>query len=457
MRVKLDIPFLVSQICAATGASVPPNTSPNTLINFISTDSRECHPGDLFIALNGSGDSGERYVSGVVEKGCLALSVSDGARIIHVNDTAQTFLKISKAYKRKVSLKYTIAVTGSVGKSTTVQFISTILRQKYKVHTTIGNFNNHIGVPLTLLTTPKDTEILITELGMNHKGEISLLSKAVNPDIAVITSIGTSHIGNLGSRKEIAKAKLEILDGMASKNLLLPISEELLSGIDTAMYVGRNSSLSAYSLGDAEYGYSFTSPRRRIDGIRFFDSREHLLHNLTFAISVADMLGLSEKEISNGVSAITEANLRQRFIELKDFTIFDDSYNASLESISADLKYITSLGRPCGAFIGDVLELGDDTEKIHEMIGSAAAKSGVDRLYLHGRYAKYIARGAIMSGMSNKSIFINTDTEDTLTSIEHIKNNHTPGELILFKASHRLRFDKIADILKNEEGSNDRH
>ena len=452
MRIKLDIPLNISEICLAADAPIPTDISPNTMVNFISTDSRECSPGDLFIALNGNRDSGERYVSGVVEKGGLALSVSDGARIIRVNDTAQAFLKISKAYKRKVSPKYTIAVTGSVGKSTTVQFISTILRQKYKLHSTIGNFNNHIGVPLTLLTMPKDTEILITELGMNHKGEISLLSKAVNPDVAVITSIGTSHIGNLGSRKEIAKAKLEILDGMASKNLLLPISEELLSGIDTAMYVGRNSSLSAYSLGDAEYGYSFTSPSRRIDGIRFFDSREHLLHDLTFAISVADMLGLSEKEISDGVSAITEANLRQRFIELKDFTIFDDSYNASLESISADLKYITSLGRPCSAFIGDVLELGNDSEVIHEMIGSAAAKSGVDRLYLHGIYAPHVARGAIMNGMNDKAVFINTDPENTQASIEYIKSNHVPGEIILFKASHRLRFDKIADILKNEEG-----
>ena len=452
MRVKLDIPFKVADVCRIVGADIPPNATHNTLINFISTDSRECSPGDLFIALEGNGDSGERYVSEVVEKGCLALSVSSGTQIIHVNDTALALLEISKAYKMTISPGHTVAVTGSVGKSTTVEFISTIIRQKYKVHSTIGNFNNHIGVPLTLLTMPKDTEILITELGMNHKGEISLLSSTVNPDIAVITSIGTSHIGNLGSRKEIAKAKLEILDGMTSKNLLLPISEDLLSGIESAIYVGRNSSLSTYSLSNAENGYTFTSPSRRINGIRFFDSREHLLHNLTFAISVADMLGLSEKEISDGIGAITEANLRQRFIELKDFTIFDDSYNASLESISADLNYITSLGRPCGAFIGDVLELGDDTEKIHEMIGFAAAKSGVDRLYLHGRYAKYIARGAIMSGMSNKSIFINTDTEDTLTSIEHIKNNHTPGEIILFKASHRLRFDKIADILKNEEG-----
>ena len=453
MRIKLDIPLNISEICLAADAPIPTDISPNTMVNFISTDSRECSPGDLFIALNGNRDSGERYVSGVVEKGGLALSVSDGARIIHVNDTAQAFLKISKAYKRKVSPKYTIAVTGSVGKSTTVQFISTVLRQRYRVHSTIGNFNNHIGVPLTLLSTPKDTEILITELGMNHKGEISRLSKTVNPDIAVITSIGTSHIGNLGSREEIAKAKLEILAGMRTKNLLLPISEELLSGIDGALYVGLNSSLSAYSLSDTGTGYySFISPDRAIEDIHFFDNREHLLHNLAFAISVADMLGLAEKEISDGVRAITEANLRQRFIELSDFTVFDDSYNASLESIRADLNYITSLGRPCGAFIGDVLELGNDTEKIHEMIGSAAAKSGVDRLYLHGRYAKHIAHGAIISGMNDKCIFINTDPENARASIEHIKKHHAPGEIILFKASHKLRFDKIADILKNEEG-----
>ena len=453
MRIKLDIPLRISEICLAAGAQIPIGVSPHMSVNFISTDSRECSSGDLFVALQGNGDSGERYVADALGNGCIALSVREGAHIIHVSDTARAFLEISKAYKKKVSPKYTVAVTGSVGKSTTVQFLATVLRQKYKVHSTIGNFNNHIGVPLTLLSSPSDTEILITELGMNHKGEISLLSRTVNPDIALITSVGTSHIGNLGSREGIAKAKLEILDGMTTGNILLPISEDLLSGIDGAIYVGRSSSLSAYSLNETGTGcYSFTAPGRTIGGIRFFDNREHLLHDLAFAISVADMVGMSEKEISDGVSAITEANLRQRFIELSDFTVFDDSYNASLESISEDLRYITSLGRPCGAFIGDVLELGDSTEEIHGMIGSVAAKSGVERLYLHGIYAQHIARGAIMRGMNEKCIFINTDPENVQASVEHIKSNHVSGEIILFKASHRLRFDKIADILKNEEG-----
>ena len=454
MRIKLDIPFCLDEIAKILGAPIPSSYSPQAPIEFISTNSRECRKNDLFIALSGENGSGEKYVSEAIEKECYVISALEN-RCIRVDDTAEALIKISKAYKVKVEPKFTVAVTGSVGKSTTVKFISAILKERYSVHSTPGNFNNHIGVPITLLTMPKNTSVLITELGMNHKGEISKLSKAVNPDVAVITSVGTAHIGNLGSREAIAAAKLEILDGMRSntKNLLLPSSEKLLANIDAALYVGRNSSLSDYSLNN--YGteaYSFVFGDRSIDGIRFFDKREHLLYDLALAISVAVMLGLCEDEILKGVSAITDVNLRQRFIELYDYTIFEDAYNASLESVSADLKYISSFNRPSGAFLGDVLELGDDAERIHEEIGAVAATLKIDRLYLFGEYAEHIARGALSNGMDSESIYINSDLSSPHISIDHIKENHLPNEIILFKASHKLRFDKIADMIKNEEG-----
>ena len=454
MRVKLDIPISIEEICKCTKGRLYTDTSKSKYINAICTDTRECQTGDLFIALEGATESGEWYISDAIKKECLALSRSAENGTVFVNDTSKALLNIAKMYKKRIAPKYTVAVTGSVGKSTTVRFVSTVLSQKYKVHSPNGNYNNHIGVPLTVLSMPRDTEVLVLELGMNHKNEISLLSKCAIPDIGIITTIGTAHIGNLGSREEIALAKLEILDGMNRGKLLLPYGEPLLSKTDSAIFVGRNSSLSDFSLNDSGDSYSFQSDDTYIDGIEFFDSREHILYNLAFAIAAAELLGLSKEDIINGVKAITPSNLRQRFIELPDFTIFDDSYNASLESISTDLKYISSIKKPTGAFLGDILELGDNTAHIHRQIGRIAADLKIGHLYLYGEYANYIADGALEAGMNKDNIYINTDISSVDTSISQIKNHHSDKEVILFKASHKLRLDKIADMIENEERIN---
>lgn len=455
MRVELDMPLTLKEIVCATGGKIDKQLNVNETVKAICTDTRECRESDLFIALRGTSDSGEFFVKEALSKKCAVISSSYDSGIIRVKDTSDALLEIAKMYKSKIGLKYTVAVTGSVGKSTTVRFISEILRKRYKVHSPVGNFNNHIGVPLTVLSAPCDTEVLIVELGMNHEGEISRLSKCVEPDIGVITFIGTSHIGNLGSRKKIADAKLEILDGMHNSFLLLPHGEPLLSNINSGLYVSRNSSLSDFSFNDVSNDtYCFKSKYGSINNINFSDKREHILYNLAFSISVAQILKLTEYEIIKGIGAITKTNLRQRLILLKTFTIFDDSYNASLESITADLKYISSLGKPTGAFLGDVLELGDNAISIHEEIGRTVSRLNIDRIYLYGKYSEHIARGAIEEGMSEKRIFINTDIASPEISISHIKENHALNEIILFKASHLLRLDKIADMIEQEERNN---
>lgn len=451
MRVKIDTPLSIDELCRATGGVTCSDLNLDHQIDVICTDTRECMPGDLFIALDGENGSGEKYINEALKKHCTVISRSKVPAGIYVADTVDALLSIAGRYKSKISPKCTVAVTGSVGKSTTVRFISRILNEKYKVHSTIGNFNNHIGLPLTMLSMPRDTEVLVTELGMNHKGEISRLSKALKPDIGVITSIGTAHIGNLGSRSDIASAKLELIDGMNRPCILLPFAEPLLSGIVGGSYVGLNSSLADFSLD--EYGGKYTMRSRcgNIEGIDFFDKREHLLFDLSLAVSVALMLGMTDKEILKGILAITKDDLRQRFIQLGSFSIFDDSYNASLESVNADLKFIASLNSPTGAFLGDILELGEEAAKIHGKIGKTAAELKIGKLYLYGEYAEYTARGALMCGMDPKNIFINTDISSPQVSVRHIKENHTPGEIILFKASHKLRLDKIADQMKDEE------
>lgn len=454
MRVELAVPLTLSEICLA--ASISPDTAGSELIKGISLDTRLLQDKDLFIALNGDNGSGEYHIRQALEKGAYVISSTNLAGVMHADNTSEALLNIAAFYKARAKIEHAIAVTGSVGKSTTVSFLKKILGSCRRVHSPLGNFNNHIGVPLTLLAMPKSTDVLISELGMNHTGEISRLSRCVRPTVGIITTVGTAHIGNLGSRKEIARAKLEIQDGMSDGTLLLPIDEPLLENITDALYIGCNSSTADFSLdkgtGDT---YKLRSPLGDIDGIRFFDIREHILHNLAFAISASQLIGLTDDEIIRGVKTINEGDLRLRFITLEDFTIFDDSYNASLESVTADLRFISTLKRPTGAFLGDILELGEFTNDIHEKIGNEAGKLGIGKLYLYGKYAEAIARGAIDFGMKPDDIYINSEISSPEISVNHIKQYHKHGEIILFKASHKLRLDKIADLIKKEEMSNE--
>ncbi len=448
MRIKLDIPLHIREIAHAIDAIKYDVKTKEAIIDTICTDTRECIANDLFIALNGEADSGERYVDSAIDKGCFVISASSIPGLIQVPDTSIALLSLAKLYKSKLNIVHTVAVTGSVGKSTTVKFISKILSQKYKVHSTFGNFNNHIGVPITILSAPSDTEVLVVELGMNHRNEISILSRYIEPTIGIITYIGTAHIGNLGSREEIINAKLEILDGMKDSPLLVPYYETVLCNHKHSLTIGCNSSLSHFALNSESDGsYTFISPYDSIESITFFDKRDHILSDLAFAISTAKILGLTGEEIKNGINSIKQTDLRQKFISLGTFTIFDDSYNASLESIIADFKHICNL-HPNGAFLGDILELGEESEFIHKEVGKVAARLKIESLYLFGKYAKFVADGAISEGMSPDRIFINTDTRNHDISINHILENHKPKETILFKASHKLRFDKIADAIK---------
>ena len=457
MRINLDIPLSIEEVQHAISSNIKSNISTKKNVTAICTNSKECNEGDLFIAISGENGTGEDYVKDALSKHALALSVSCQEGVITVNDTASALMEIAKYYKSKLKLRNTVSVTGSVGKSTTVKFISKIIGAKYKIHSPIGNFNNHIGVPLTILGAPKDTEFLITELGMNHEKEISALSRCASPDIGLITCIGTSHIGNLGSRENIAKAKAEILDGMSGGPLLIPYNESLLSKLPNSMTVAHNSSLSDFRLYIEPSGHiSFSSSYGEIDNFTFFDSREHILTDLAFAISVSQIIGISKDEIKRGISAITPADIRQRFIHLNRFTIFDDSYNASLESIAADLKYLSGLNQPTGVFIGDVLELGDMSESIHESIGKAIAEAGVTHLYLYGQYAKSVEKGAVGHGFNRNNIYLNSDFPSPDISIKQIREHSVDGEVILFKASHKLRFDKIADLVAKEEKNNDK-
>ena len=450
MRIKLDKPISIKEIENVFGCNINATQSQAT---HICTDSRLAESGDLYFAIKGKRFDGNIFVKEALQKGCLCIASDSPFAHIKVPDTTNALLSLAAYYKsRAINLKSCIAVTGSVGKSSTKEFLKKIVSSKLTTHASIGNYNNAIGLAHTILSMPYSTECLICELGMNHSGEISKMSSCLKPDIGIITNIGTSHIGNLGSREAIAKAKSEITDGMQNGITLIPYDEPLLCGIKRSFKVGYNSkaSLSHFTLlSSSSLSCDYIYPDAIIKNLSISLAEEHMLKNLSMAIAASLLSGLNDEEIHRGVASIGEDDLRQRFIKMTDYTIFDDSYNASYESIAADLNYLCNHfpNDQVGVFIGDIAELGEMSKTIHTSIGRLISQFNVRNLYLIGDYAKYIADGAIESGFDESNVFINNDLTDHGLSIEHITKNHLSGEIILFKGSHSSKLYEIADTL----------
>ncbi len=455
MRVELSFPLSLAEICDFIGGTHLP--SPDKEFYAVSTDTRELYEGDLFIALDGNNASGENFVSEARALGATAISKSKAHADIYVPNTSTALLNIAALYKSKLPmLKHTIAITGSVGKSTVKEFTKAMLKHQYNVHATYENHNNKIGVPLTVLSAPLDTEILILELGMNHLGEISELSTCIHPTLAAITNIGTAHIGNLGSRRKIAEAKLEICDGMESGVLIVPHNEPLLSCARDSKTFSLRDESSSYTLIQRGEDFTFVAEDNIHNHLQITLKPRHILENIALALSLSAEIGVKTETIKKGIREINSLNCRQRLIKLNGLTIFDDSYNSSIESIIADLEFMNLNFRgDCSALLGDILELGRESEKIHTEIGRQAFLHGLTKLYLYGDFAGCIANGAVNAGFDESHIYIIVGNDYVMQAAEAIKKYHSEGETVLIKASHRLRFDRIADIFEKEGIKND--
>ena len=456
MRANLEFPLFINEILDVVGGH-PTKNLKNTKICAITTDTRDMYPGDLFIALSGKNFDGEDFCDLAKQNGCDYISTRHPDGIL-VKNTEDALLAITAYYRRKLQLKNVIAITGSVGKTTTKELLYTIMRSSGKAHATSGNYNNYVGLAHTVLTTPKDTEYLIAEIGMNHNGEIGKCSRSITPDIAVITRIGTAHIGNLGTREMIAKAKLEITEGLNKKgSLLVPYGEKLLtkSGGETVSIVDMNAN---YCLNPIEFSNGKTAFVFAVNGDELLRANALVMGDsnllaLSFSIACAIKSGLEAKDIKDGVRAISGDNFRQKYIKWNRRLIIDDSYNASLESITSSLELMRCFpGRRC-AVLGDIHELGSQAESIHFKIGSEAARLGVERLFLHGTFAPFIKKGAVISGIPENAIFLNRELSDIHTTVEAIKERTSPGDVILFKASNACRFGDLINKLTSKEES----
>ena len=439
-------------------------------VSALCTDSREADRDTMFAAIVGERTDGHEYISGCAESGCpffLATKIPEMKTekpygIILVDDIYAALSALAEGYGRERSC-FTVGVTGSVGKTTTKEFIASVLSEKTKTFKTEGNHNSVIGMPLSSLEIGDDIGAAVMEMGMSGLGEISLMTRAVHPDVAVITNIGTSHMELLGSRENICRAKLEIAEGLGENGILiLNRDEPLLVSADKhgkkVFYVGienRDSDLRAVnirtSLGKTVFdllvgGRIYTDIELPVMG-------QHNVYAALFAFSVGRIFGMDVDSIRRGLMKYKSVGMRQNIYELAGITVIEDCYNASPESMRAaiDLMHELAKQKPasrCVALLGDMLELGENSPELHRGVGGYLARSGASVLFTYGERAEGIALAALENGMNPQNIYVNRSAGTPEKMGEMMLHALKKGDILLVKASRSMAAEKVIEYLK---------
>lgn len=444
-----------------------------------SKDTRTINKGDTYIGIKGENFNGSLFWKEALQKGANTVIIEkidiqsneiekykkNRKNIIEVANTKIALEQIATKKRELYGDKlFVIGVTGSVGKTSTKDIIANVLSQKYKTLKTEGNNNNDIGLPLTLLKL-KDHEVAVIEMGMNHFGEISKLTKIAKPDLAVITNIGTSHIGNLGSRENILKAKLEILEGMKNKKIVINNDNDLLNEWNNR--IKENEDIEVHTFGiksksecmaeKIEYKENESNFICHLNHEEFEISvpvqGEHFILNSLCAILVGNLCKIENNKIKNGISSFSLTKKRMEIIKLKNgITIINDSYNASYESMKASINYLENLdAKRKIAVLGDMFELGDFSEELHRKVGQEIKKDKIDYLFLIGENSKYIAQEAMKKGFKKDKIF---NFEGNYNLLKKLSEFILEEDVILFKASNGMKLFQIVDELKNNYEKN---
>ena len=432
------------------------NITSNIEITGIAIDSRKVKQGDLFIPFLGENVDGHNYIESAFEKGAAAsLSlkndfISDN-NIIYVNDSYEAIQTLAKHYLDSLNAK-TIAITGSNGKTTTKDIITSVLSTKYKVHKTQGNFNNELGVPLTILAAPEDSEILVLEMGADGFGQLDFLSKMVEPDYTVITNIGESHIEFFKSREGIAKAKFEITNGMKKDGYFVYNGDEVL--LKTLV---DSSDINATSCGENSYNdiilENYTITRDKIDfKLSISDEQyftklkgKHNLFNIMFATAIARKIGLTNEEIRKAIENTVEiTGMRLQSIPYKeDSLIINDAYNASPTSMKAGVDVVSSFDDfdYKTLVLGSMFELGPNEVNYHGEVGEYISNNtnDIDLVISVGELAENITKQI----KNDKIKTLHFPTTDEVS--EYLKNNKHKNEVILFKASRSMKLETIIE------------
>lgn len=429
------------------------NKNNNIQIKGFSTDTRTIRKGEIYVALIGENLDGHRFIKSAFEKGAAACIVSDKKVVndknsfILVDDTLKALQDLAKNVRKENNVPV-VAITGSVGKTSTRDLIGSVVSSHFNTMKTKGNLNNEIGLPLTLLKYKKE-EAMVLEMGMNHMREIALLADIARPNIGVITNVGTAHIGNLGSRENILKAKLEIAEQFTEKDtLIINIDNNLLHNFykdNNVKYkiktfaINRDADFKAENVVLNERNSSFDC-----NGHHFVINvpGEHFVLNALSAIAVGDTMGIPYDKIQNAISNFALTENRMDFIKLDKIEIIDGSYNANLDSMISSLKVLGKQKKRKVAILADMLELGKYSKELHHKVGEAVVENNVDLLICIGHEAKEIYEGA--AECKNKIWSLNNKL-----AIDDLLREIHEGNIVLVKGSMLMNLKEIVAYLKN--------
>ena len=413
-------------------------------------DTRIIREGQLFIVLQGARD-GHDFIPMAMEKGAAAVLCSRKVGdypAIYVEDPRIALGMIAREELKRIGCKV-VGVTGSVGKSTTKEMISTVLESTYRVAKTPANHNNDIGMPMAVMSMPLDTQVAVLEMGMNHFREIAYLSEIARPDVGVIINVGTMHIEFLGSREGIRKAKMEITEGMAPHApLLLNGDNDLLRELEEVpaqpiTYFGTDSGCQVWADGVQQGEYlTFTAHRGDVQiPVKMALEGEHFVADALAAIAVGLQLDVTPEKISEALASFRNMAGRQEIFQAGEYTIIKDCYNAGPESMAAALNVLAGRKGRKIAVLGDMLELGTSAHPEHYKLGRIVAQKA-DLLFAYGPHGQVVVDGAITGGMEADCVSAYTDHQ---ALAEALKKTAKPGDILLFKGSRGMHMEISLD------------
>lgn len=419
-------------------------------------DSRQIEPGYIFVATKGERVDGHRFIPDVFAKGALAvicevLPEEDLGPCILVEDSFMALKQAAAFYRQQLNIRV-VGITGSVGKTSTKEFIAAVLAEKYKVHKTAGNYNNEVGLPLTIFGIQEDDQIAVLEMGINTFGEMHRLSEVAKPDICVMTNIGQCHLENLIDRDGILRAKSEIFDFMNPKGTVvvngdddkLATIHEVYGKAPVTFGMNKQNAIWADhienrgllgSCADIHMGDDVVHAIIPLPG-------EHMIYNAMAAAAVALQFGMSKEEIAAGISHVEAVAGRSHLVEAGDKVIIDDCYNANPVSMKAAIDLLaTAPGRKV-AILGDMFELGENEKAMHGEVGEYAAEKGIDLILCVGELSEAMYQEAVGSGGNAKYY-------ETREALEAVLNEILQqGDTVLVKASHSMAFENLVKCIQ---------
>jgi UDP-N-acetylmuramoyl-tripeptide--D-alanyl-D-alanine ligase len=457
-------PLSISEIAKFARASFSSGDG-TVLIDRVSSDSRTLKRGELFVALRGENFDGHSFLESAAKAGGAGAVVDSNWKgklpesfaLIRAEDTLRAYQELAANYRRSLSLKV-VAITGSNGKTSTKDFAAAVLGRRFRVTKTEGNFNNHVGLPRTILEATSRDEVAVWEIGMNHPGEVAALARVAMPDVGIITNIGVAHIEFMGSRGAIAEEKGRLAEAVGARGTVIlnaddPFTERIASRARGKVLLAGTTrgAIRASEISQSESGTDFTilegAHRCRaqlpVPGL-------HMVQNALLAVTTGRVFGLSLEDCAAGLVAAPLTKARLQIKEVRGVHFLDDSYNANPDSMKAALRTLVELdadGKRI-AVLGEMRELGDESERGHREVGETAAALKIDHLIAIGDVAAVIADAARCAGLQNSST-----VGSTAEAAEFLGEIAVPDDLVLVKGSRLARTERVIEAFRNPQSA----